>query len=251
MEVPLFDIQAGFGGRTPGSPTVFSAGDLSAEMARLFIEGALVRIAPVEMDYDLMLSNGTLFDGCRRNAHLSPCPAIVPGDESGATVDEDRKVSDLIAQGAAAVCIRPAHDKWMLAEWCCGRLMAALARRRLPVVCQIDHVSYGEAASVAAGHPDLPVLLIGVDFRSARILLPMMGRFPNVYLSVGSGFTCHCGIETFVRHLGPDRLLFGTGMPAAEPMMAVTQLMYANISDSDKRQVGAGNWRRLLEGIAR
>ena len=46
--------------------------------------------------------------------------------------------------------------------------------------------------------------------------------------------------------VGADRLLFGTGFPDAEGMMAITQLMYADLADEQKRLIGAGNLERLI-----
>jgi predicted TIM-barrel fold metal-dependent hydrolase len=52
-----------------------------------------------------------------------------------------------------------------------------------------------------------------------------------------------------VSTVGPDRVLFGTGYPETEPMAAVTQLMYADITESDRAAIGAGNLHRLLGGV--
>jgi predicted TIM-barrel fold metal-dependent hydrolase len=81
--------------------------------------------------------------------------------------------------------------------------------------------------------------------------MPLLQQLPNVSLSTGSNYTFHKGIESMVSRLGAERLLFGTGMPVAEPMMAVTHLLYAQISDDDKRRIGSENLRGLIGGIQR
>jgi hypothetical protein len=251
MTISLFDVQAGCHGLTPGSTTVFSSDDLAAEMARLEIESALVQIAPDTLDLDIILSQQMLLEICRSHPRMLPCPVIVPGDEGGYRADERAKVADLIARGAAAVTIRPALHCWSLAQWCCGGLLAALAERRLPVLCQTDRVSVEQAADLATRHPELRIILTKVDYSAARVLMPLLQEFSNVYLSIGSNYSYHKGIETTVSRLGPGRLLFGTGVPTAEPAMAVTQLMYAQISDADKRRIGSENLRDLIGGIKR
>ena len=60
-----------------------------------------------------------------------------------------------------------------------------------------------------------------------------------------------CIRDRFVATVGAERLLFGTGFPEAESMSAVTQLMYAEISDEQKRLIGAGNLKRVISEIRR
>jgi ATP-dependent Zn protease len=48
-----------------------------------------------------------------------------------------------------------------------------------------------------------------------------------------------------------ERLVFGTGYPHAEPMPAITQLMYAQISDEQRALIGSGNLERLIAGVTR
>ena len=69
MDTPLFDVQAGFGGLKPGSRDVYSAAALLADMDRLQIAKALVRIAPEDLDKDVELSNQMLYDACEASWH--------------------------------------------------------------------------------------------------------------------------------------------------------------------------------------
>ena len=82
-------------------------------------------------------------------------------------------------------------------------------------------------------------------------MLPLLATFHNVYLSIGSNYTVHKGIEQFVEKVGAGRLLFGTGYPDVEPMMAVALLMYADIPEDARQHIGAGNFERLIGGIQR
>ena len=59
------------------------------------------------------------------------------------------------------------------------------------------------------------------------------------------------GFERASQRVGAERVLFGTGFPVSEPMAAVAQLMYADISDHDRAMIGAGNLANLVEGIRR
>ena len=250
MTVPLFDVQCGFGGATRGSAERVGAKELAREMARLRIDRALVRIAPEELDADIAASNAALYAACAAQPSLVPCPVVVPAD-GGDFPPEDRQVDAHIRRGAGAVCVRPGNDYWSLAPWGCDRLFRALEERRMPVVCLHRLLTLEQVGGLAGRYPALPLILAEATYRQQRSILAMMGRFPNIHLSLGNNYTVHKGIEQLISRVGAERILFGTGFPFAEPMTAITQLMYAEIADEQKRRIGCGNAERLLGGIAR
>lgn len=251
--IPLNDIQAGFGGATPGQPDIPTARDWLAEMNRLKIGRSLVRMVPEDLEIDARHSNDRLFAACRRQRRLIPCPVVLAAGAKD-VLPEDRQVDGLIRRGAGAVWIRPAHDCWSLAPWCSDKLFAALEQRRLPLLCvnrgnQV--VSLEQTAEIAGRHPRLPILLVELAYNQLRMLIPLLDRFPNISLSLGNNLTLHRGIERLVEEVGARRLIFGTGYPKSEPMAAVTQLMYAEVSTQDQRMIGAGNFERLQREVRR
>jgi hypothetical protein len=249
--IPLFDVQAGFGGLTPGSREVFPAEALLAELDRLRIAQALVRIAPEELDKDVALSNRMLYGACEASAgRLVPCPVLVPS-AGGDFPPEAEQVAQAVGRGAGAVVLRPTQDNWSIEEWCGGKLLAALESRGVPALCPQKTVPPADVARLAAAHGRLPLIMIETNYRTHRLMGGLLERFRNVYLSIGSNFTVHGGIEDLAGRYGAQRLLFGTGIPRAEPMMAVTQLLYADLSDADKGLIGSENYSRLLGGIRR
>jgi hypothetical protein len=248
VSVTLFDAQTGCGGATPGVPEVVTVGDLLEEMRRMEIARSLVRITPETLDLDVSGSNDALFAACAGEPALTPCPIVVPAS-GGDFPPEAEQVAGLIAQGARAVWIRPEFDYWLLAPWHCGPLFSALERRRLPVICLRRLVRLPDLADLAARHPALPLLLAELDYREQRPYLPLLEQFPNVHVALGAPYSVHGGIEQLVARAGAGRLLFGSGFPAAEPMAAIAQLMYAEISAGDKQRIGAGNLEALVEGV--
>ena len=103
----------------------------------------------------------------------------------------------------------------------------------------------------AGRHAELPIVMFHLGYRSQRMLVSLMKAFANVYLSVGSPYSVHLGLESMAGHVGAERLLFGTGFPYAEPMASITMLTYSDLSDADKQLVGSGNLDRLIGGIRR
>lgn len=248
--IDLFDVQTGFGGMTPGRRDNPAAADWLAAMKRVSIGRALVRTLPEAGDRDWRESNDELYAECAREPGLTPCPTLVPA-AGGDAPPEAEQVERAIARGAGAASLRPAKDLWSTAEWCAGALFEALAARRMPAVCEAKVFGLDAIADIAGRHPELPVILVGPDRSFSRTILALLERFPNVHLSLGSPVTVHGGVEHLVKRIGPERLLFGTGFPAADPMPAVTMLTYAEIGDADKALIGAKNLERLIGGIAR
>jgi predicted TIM-barrel fold metal-dependent hydrolase len=250
MRPALFDVQAGFGGGRPGLRHPAGADELLDDMRRCGIGRAVVRVAPAELDVSLPRSLETLYAACAAHPELLPCPAVVPN--SGRDLpDEEHQIEQAVAHGAAAVVLRPALDYWALEPWCSGRLFAALEARRLPVLCLEEMIPLPEVAKLAERHPRLPLVVAHTNYRAQRTLLPLLERFPNLFLSLGNNYAIHRGIEQLAGAVGAERLLFGTGWPDSEPLAAVTQLLYAGIAAEDRARIGAGNLERLLREIRR
>jgi len=191
-----------------------------------------------------------LYKAAIEHPELLPCPVVVPA-ACGDLPPEEEQAAEAAARGAAAVVVRPAADYWTPEPWVCGRLFSALGARRLPVLCLERMVSLPLVAAIAETHPDCPLIVAEVGYRSHRTLLPLLERHANVFLSIGNTFSAHRGIEWYVERLGAGRLIFGTGLPEAEAGAAIAHLLYADIPDEAKAAIGAGNFERLREGIRR
>jgi len=248
--IRLFDAFAGFGAYKPAERQAVSAREWMDEMARLSIDRALVRTAPEDLDSNFVASNEALFAACQSAAALVPCPVAVP--ETGAEAfGEDQRPEALLARGAGAVCLRPQQDCWSLSDWGSGPLLAALAERKVPVFCRQEQVTLEQVAELAGRHPQLPIIIAAVGYRSQRVAVPLMRSFPNVHFCLGGAASLHRGIEQLLAAAGPERVLFGTGFPESAPAAAVTQLTYADITDEHKALIGSANLERLLGGIVR
>lgn len=250
MRIPLFDVQTGFGGAEPGVPGQVTLEDLRAEMRRVAIGKALVRITPESLDSDVPLSNRKLYDAVGPCRELFPCPIVVPNTAYDLPFEAEQ-VQEAIDHGAGAVWIRPQKDAWTLDPWCCDRMFRVLEARRMPVVCLERLVGPSDVGRLAQRFPGLPLILAECNYRAQRVYMPLLETFPNVYLSTGNNNSVYGGIEQVVSRVGAQQLLFGTGFPVTEPMTAITQLMYADIPDEAKVLIGSGNLARLMEGIAR
>jgi len=248
MNLKFFDVQASILGATVGRKDVVSADEMLEDMAPLGITQILTRIAPDEREVDVEVSNSKIYDEGSRHRQIVPCPVVVP-NTAGDLADEKEQVAEAITRGAAAMRIRPAADAWFVADWISDPLFHALSERKMPLYLSAGVADESLAAAIAGRFPELPILYAEVGYRSHRTLLPMLERFPSIRLSIGNNYAIHEGIEQIVERTGADRLVFGTAFPGSEPAAAVTQLLYANISEEEKQLVASGNMERLVEEI--
>jgi hypothetical protein len=248
--IQLFDAQTGFGGGQRGQPWVPSAEELVGHMERLSIARALVRTEFEEMDSEPMYSNQLLYRACAQRESLVPCPTVLPRGH-GDVPPEREQIAELVAQGSGGATLRPEQDGWSTAEWCAGTLFHLLEERRIPVLCRHSALGFEAVADLARRHPELPIIMFHLGYRSQRMLVSLMRAFPNVYLATGSPYSVHLGLESVAGQVGAERLLFGSGFPYAEPMASITMLTYADLSEADKQLIGSGNLDGLIGGIRR
>ncbi len=248
--IELFDVQAGFGGPGKGERSIPTAEELLGEMGRLSVARALVHVESDDTARSAPLANHVLYQACGEHDRLVPCPTLIPSGGRDVPPEEEQ-VAELIDRNGSAAYLNPKHDSWSTAEWCSGKLFSALQERRIPVLLRHAAVSFDTVAELAGHYTELSIILFQIGFGQQRMLVPLMERFPNVYVSIGCPYSMHRVVENLVAWVGADRLLFGTGFPTSDMMPPITMLTYAGISDADKQLIGSENLKRLIGGIAR
>ena len=78
-------------------------------------------------------------------------------------------------------------------------------------------------------------------------IVPLIRRVKNLYIDT-------TGILEYwrevAREVGPDRVLFATGAPFADPGIYVSNIQYAReLDETAKRMICGDNLRRLLGGV--
>jgi len=103
---------------------------------------------------------------------------------------------------------------------------------------------------MAGRHPKLPVILSRI-FGGSGIhpaVLPLMRRMPNIFLDITAAMDYW---RRAARDIGPEWVLFATGMPFADPGIYISNVQYAmDFSTDAKKMMCGGNMRRLLEGVS-
>ena len=248
-KLEFFDCDALIG--TPRAPiprVAPSVADLRSEMRRLGIARALVRHracaeAGAETGNRLVLEEAAGQKGLLPVWDLTPDTFFEMGPP--ATV-----VAHMLSQGVAAAWMKPAAHDFVLEPWCCGRMLAALSDRRVPLLVEWDDATRPQVDEVMGAFPDLRLVLLRVPRQGRnRSLYPLLERHGNLYAAVAPLYSVYRGIEDLCKDFGATRFLFGAGYPDMEGGAAISMITYADISDKERAAIASGNLKRLLAEV--
>ena len=133
-----------------------------------------------------------------------------------------------------------------MAEWNVGELLSALDEARVPLMLDLEIVTWDTVQTILEKHPHLPVIATNVSYRHNRFTYPLFERYDTIYIETSRYFG-FCIIEEVVSRFGAKRILFGTNMPQYTGTAPVSNLTYADISREDKEAIAGGTLRKLLE----
>ena len=104
-----------------------------------------------------------------------------------------------------------------------------------------------------------PIRNIAAQFRSIKILLAHSGivdessyydaarEHENIHLETCNSLAWYGLIERMVDRVGADRILWGTDMPFMSPDQQIGRVLFARISDEDKRKILGQNALTLFD----
>jgi predicted TIM-barrel fold metal-dependent hydrolase len=243
-------------GRFSGEACISTAAELIALMDRYAIAEALVHEYHARGLYPLEHGNQRLLELIRGQPRLHPVWVLEPPAQPGIQAAV-QLVAGTLAAGVRAVRLRlPAKGAL---PWLWDDLCAALKAHRVP--CFLDFGPPGSTLGtltdqdveavrdIALGHPHLPLILSRV--MGGLGVHPAVGylirRVPNLYLDI-------TGILEYWRRVayevGPERVLFASGMPFTDPGILVSNVQYdRKLDETAKHMICGDNLRRLLEGV--
>ena len=224
------------------------AAGLRREMETAGVEEALVYHV-LARDGHPPLGNTLLLDELKGHAGLHPVWVLLP-HHTGELPPPDQLLAEMKDKRVKAARLYPGrlHHSFTLAEWCAGELLTALQAARLPLILDIEIVSWEEIFSLLQKYPQLPIILSNCSYRHHRFLYPLWERFDYLYLEM-SRFMGGGAVEDVVRRFGSGRILFGTNMPQYTGTAAVARLTYADIAWADKEAIAAANLDRILKEV--
>ncbi|MGZ0147705.1 amidohydrolase family protein [Kribbella sp. WER1] len=174
---------------------------------------------------------------------LLPCWVGLPS-RTGEVPEAGEFVAEAREAGVAAVRVYPEDHGYDLAGPDVAQLMAAVAAAGMPLLVDLFQTSWAQLEALAGEHPELAIVVGGIGYRVLRRAAGVLERRPNVSIGTAN-FSNHLGLEWLTEQFGPERLVFGTGMPERDPAEAVTRLLWSELPDDAVTAIGAGNLDRL------
>ena len=231
----VFDANVRLGPSALHGDLALDGAGLLAELNRFGIKQALVSHFAAE-EYDAELGNRAL-------ARDLP-PQFTP---AWAALPDQRFIEHLWARNPVAVRLYFGEKKhnFSPARWCCGELCESLQARSILTVMAREDIGWDALEALLGNFPRLPILLMETGYRADRYLYPLIARHSNLYIDT-STLLAHRQLESFVNHLGPSRLVFGSRLPLCTPGAALAVLATARIPDEARLAIAGGTLRQLL-----
>ncbi|HUU27061.1 MAG TPA: amidohydrolase family protein [archaeon] len=258
-EVAFFDANACLGRsmcRTPGSP--YDLKGLLRELDLCRITRALVYHASAR-ELDSRKGNRALLEEIGGNRRLVPAAVFNPTPYKGER-DLVGELSGLIRSGFKAFRAFPLYHGINFSDPEVRNVLGGLAERKSALWLDYDQLYYNfnqigqheqraidlaQVDLLAADFPDLTLVVVGAMYNHHSALFRVFDRRANVKAetSLFQGFEM---IRFVCERWGAERLLFGTGLPLTSPGAARAALVYADISEDEKRKIASGNLEALL-----
>jgi predicted TIM-barrel fold metal-dependent hydrolase len=243
-------------GRFVSDACIPTAADLLAILDRYCIGEALVHEYHARGLHPLENGNRRLMELIRHQPRLHPVWVLEASDQPGLQFAE-RLVSDMLTAGVHVARLR-LRAKGVL-PWRWEDLIMVLETHRIP--CFFDfgppETTRGDLTdlemdalhTIALKHPYLPMVIShvmgNVGIHPAVVYL--IQSVPNIYLDVTGALDYWRNVAFQV---GPERVLFATGMPFNDPGILVSNVQYTpGLSEAAKRLIYGDNLRRLIGGV--
>ena len=237
-------------GRT-GYPHLLDIPDvrgLRQEMEIAGIEEALV-FHTVSRDASPSLGNSLLLEEIKGASELHPVWVVIP-HHTGEMPHPEELLKKMKEKGVKAVRIYPTRNfhGFSIEEWCAGQLLASLEKARIPLIIDVEIVTWEGVQTLLNNHSRLPLIASNCSYRHNRFIYPLLEKHNNLFIET-SRFMGAGTIEDVVNRFSSRPLLFGTNMPQYTGTASVSLITYAEIDEKDKKAIAGENLSRLLKEI--
>ncbi len=224
------------------------AEDLTRELARLQVSAAVVRHRQCIENFPHW-GNDVLVREAAAQPNWIPAVCLTP-DGAPDAHSLEATLASAFARGMRVGWISPKEHMFSPRPWCTGKLYAACAEARLPLLLEYPQVTLDEVHEIMTAHPQLRLVLLRVPrLGRHRTLYTLLERHPGVHLCLSSAYSVHEGMADLVENFGHARFVWGTAYPEAEGGASVTLLTYAAIPAAARAAIAHGNIERLLAEV--
>lgn len=221
---------------------------LMEEMNTAGIEEALVYHTVARDGYP-PVGNSMLMEEIKNRKELHPVWVVLPHHTSEMP-HPAQLLPEMKKNNVKAVRVYPKENyhSFSISEWCSGELLGALEEERIPLIIDMETVSWEDVYTILKNHKQLPVIAANCAYRSNRYIYPLLEKHNNLYIEL-SRFMGAGAIEDVVKRFGSHRIIFGTNMPQYSGTAAVSLLTYSDIEQKDKEAIASGNLSNLLKEV--
>jgi predicted TIM-barrel fold metal-dependent hydrolase len=234
-----------------GYPAIYDISDadgLLKEMSTAGIEEALVYHI-IARDGHPPLGNDLLMEAIKDYEQLHPVWVVMP-HHTKEMPSPEKLLQEMKENVVKAVRIYPtrSHHSFSIEKWCAGDLLDALEQAGIPLILDMEILSWDDVHTILKNYSQLPVIAANCTYRHNRFIYPLLERFDNLYIEL-SRFMGAGAVEDMVERFGSRPLLFGTNMPHYTGTAAVALLTYSDIDQKDKQAIAGENLRHLIREV--
>ena len=195
------------------------------------------------------LGNSMLMEEIKNIPELHPVWVVLP-HHTGEMPHPDKLLQEMKKNNVKAVRVYPKanYHSFSISEWCSGELLDALEEECIPLILDMETVSWEDVNTILGNHKQLPVIAATCSYRNNRYIYPLLENYKNLFIEL-SRFMGAGTIEDIVKRFGSYNILFGTNMPRYSGTAAVALLTYSDIDQKDKQAIAGGNLSNLLKEV--
>jgi len=110
-----------------------------------------------------------------------------------------------------------------------------------------------EMMDIAKRYPNIAFIMAhsGGSFKDARLAIEIAQANPNVYLEITLTAVTYRVIEFMVKHVGADRVLFGTDQPMRDPIPQFGWVVYSHCTHEEKKKILGLNMKKIIRRVKR
>lgn len=235
----IVDINTLFG------PMPYASTDMTVDTLLTLMQthsvGQACTLSTLGVLLDATGGNGATRAACAEHSALLPVATFNPTTFFG----DPAPLQNLRADGFRMVRFFPCEQGWPIAFAPFPSLLEALQAAQMPVMVGVNSIGEITALTDILARYPAPVVLSGVDYTLLAEAVAALRCFEHWHLETSHLLAPGC-ISQVVTTVGADRLLFGTGSPAAPIAAALHTLQYAGLSELERRLILTDNARRIL-----
>ena len=181
---------------------------------------------------------------CKQNKNV-PVLRLLPS----AFPDEcytPQEVKTLALERGAAFRIHPKLDASPVKDWMFPGVFSVLEQTKAPLLIALEEADLEDLVRLKTAYPSLVLVLTNTTQWMNRQYVQFTKTFPGVYLDT-SNVIEYYGLESLVKTVGADKLLFGSGMPDKEPYDKIYQILYSDLSLEEREMIAYRNFESVME----